>query len=88
MTVNFGTSPLIAILWTLQMLNSVKIVIKAFAVLLFVTGCTTRTLNLQNQVTEDEEALTKITAESVNGASGLFHVIARAVLITQLVFSL
>lgn len=60
------------------MLDSVKIAIKAIAVLLFVTGCTTQTSNLHNQVIEDADALTKITAESVNGPIGLFHVIARA----------
>jgi PBP1b-binding outer membrane lipoprotein LpoB len=43
------------------MLGSMKITIKAIAVLLFVTGCTTRTANLQNQVIEDEEALTKMS---------------------------
>lgn len=60
------------------MFVSVKMSIKAIALLLFITGCTARTSNLQNQVIEDEEALTKIAAESVNGPIGLFQVISRA----------
>jgi hypothetical protein len=58
--------------------NSIKIFLRVITLLLFISGCTTQTSKLQNQVVEDEEALINITTDSVSGPIGLFQVIARA----------
>ena len=58
--------------------SSMKIFFRVITLLLFISGCTTQTSKLQNQVIEDEEALINITTDSVSGPIGLFQVIARA----------